>query len=248
MPPEQTIGVPGTIDAQSDVFALGALLYHVVVGRPPYVGHDASAVLVAARDVQFVPPEQAAPEGVVSPGIARVIKRAMSREKADRHADVRELKHDLQRAVRGGTHLPSRWYPAGHVFCREGDVGSEAYVIAQGRCVAHRTGPDGARQVLREMGPGAVFGEMAVISDVLRTATVEALEPVLVQVVSKDLLEDELGLDAWVGAFVRALAQRFRDLEDQFRGPRSLPPRGPLRGGDVERGPAPRSGSGETPG
>jgi CRP-like cAMP-binding protein len=51
-----------------------------------------------------------------------------------------------------------------------------------------------------------------------RTASVKALEPVTVLVVSEEALSDALGLRGWMGKFVRALAERFREAEDQLYG------------------------------
>jgi serine/threonine-protein kinase len=99
---------------------------------------------------------------------------------------------------------------------REGDSGNEAFAIVSGRCaVSVMSG--GKRKVLRELGPGEVFGEAAVFSDEPRTATVEALEPLEVRVVTGETLSQTLGLQTWAGAFVRALADRFRDADRRAR-------------------------------
>ena len=59
---------------------------------------------------------------------------------------------------------------------------------------------------------------MAVLSDRPRSSTVEAIDEVTVQVVTRRDLEEGLGLETWTGGFVRALVERFAELE------RSLPP------------------------
>ncbi len=53
MPPEQARGEVDRLDARADVYALGAMLYEVLAGRPPYQGSDAWAVL---RQVMAGPP------------------------------------------------------------------------------------------------------------------------------------------------------------------------------------------------
>jgi len=50
MPPEQAEGMGDAITAQSDVYALGAILYKVLSGRPPYTGNSADAVLSQVRN------------------------------------------------------------------------------------------------------------------------------------------------------------------------------------------------------
>ena len=77
------------------------------------------------------------------------------------------------------------------------------------------------------MGPGEVFGEMALLLDEPRAASVIAVDPVVVTVLDKTTMEEGLGMGGWTGALVVALAQRFRALEQQFRDSgvrRSRPP------------------------
>ena len=71
----------------------------------------------------------------------------------------------------------------------------------------------GEKVVLREMGPGDVFGELAVILSQPRTASVEALEPVTAHVIGREELEKGLDYHPWLGRIVHALAARFRDLD-----------------------------------
>ena len=67
------------------------------------------------------------------------------------------------------------------------------------------------------MGPGDVFGEMALLLDEPRAASVQAVDPVTLLVLDRATLSEGLGVEGWTGALVRALAQRFRDLEQRVR-------------------------------
>jgi CRP-like cAMP-binding protein len=60
--------------------------------------------------------------------------------------------------------------PAGRVLMRQGEIGSEAMVIVSGRASVERDGV-----VVNEIGPGAVVGEMALLSGRPRVATVTLL-------------------------------------------------------------------------
>jgi CRP-like cAMP-binding protein len=74
----------------------------------------------------------------------------------------------LSRAVR------EVWLPAGAVVVREGDFGELFYVVAEGSVVVSQQGRE-----LRRLGPGDSFGEIALLRDVPRTATVEVAERAL---------------------------------------------------------------------
>ena len=93
----------------------------------------------------------------------------------------------------------------------EGSVGAEAYIIRSGECVVYRT-VDGQRVNLQQLGPGAVFGETAVFTGRPRNASVEAATEVELYVVAGRILESELGLDTWLGEFIRSLGQRSTEL------------------------------------
>jgi eukaryotic-like serine/threonine-protein kinase len=217
MSPEQARGKPDEMDERCDVFGLGAILYQIVSGRVPYgPASSAQQILVRALTGQTVPIDEAIGPLPIAKRIRAIVTKAIAADPAERYGSVVELAQDVRRFMRGGLHLPSRAYAAGDVIIREGDVGHEAYMIVSGSCRAYRTADD-RQETLATMGAGDVFGEMALILYEPRAATVEAVDSVTVQVLDKQTLAGGLDIDGWTGALVRALAQRFADLEQQVR-------------------------------
>jgi CRP/FNR family transcriptional regulator len=78
----------------------------------------------------------------------------------------------------------ARECPAGVDLVREGDSGVRLFIIREGRArVVHRH-IDGSEHELAALGPGEVFGEMALLDEQARSATVTALEPTSVLVLN----------------------------------------------------------------
>ncbi len=99
MAPEQAEGVRGGVDERSDVYGLGAILYHAVTGRPPFVGDGMHQVL---KGVLMDPP--ATPSSVargLPPAVDHVVLKALSKDPNDRYASARALAEDLERLARG---------------------------------------------------------------------------------------------------------------------------------------------------
>jgi eukaryotic-like serine/threonine-protein kinase len=214
MAPEQARPAWRPIGPWTDVFALGAILYEILTGRPPHTA-PSSELRDAIFNGEIIAPDVVVPGGFVPAGLARITMTALAREPQHRYGAVQDMKRDVERFLRGSARWQARTFAPGELVVREGDTGEEAFVITQGRCVAYKT-IDGERFVLREMGPGDVFGEMAVFSSRARTATVEALETLRVHAVSREALSEGLGLDTWMGAFVRTVADRFREKDEKL--------------------------------
>ena len=69
-----------------------------------------------------------------------------------------------------------RDYPAGAVLLRQGETGVGLFIITSGAVHVTQTVPDGATRDLGDFGRGAVLGEMSLLDDMPRTATVIATE------------------------------------------------------------------------
>ncbi len=76
-------------------------------------------------------------------------------------------------------------FEPGQTIIRQGDVGREMYIIQSGKVEVSSESPQGIT-ALAQLGPGDYFGEIAVLEDVRRTATVRALEPVTLLRISRE--------------------------------------------------------------
>jgi serine/threonine-protein kinase len=213
MSPEQAMGARARFDQRTDVFGLGAVLYNILTAAPPYDSDDLATCLdkATACVVTFPPGDPTAPLPI---GLCRIVKRAMARDPADRYQSAAEMKKDIEMTMRGFP-LTAEVFPAGTRIVVEGEPGDCAYIVVRGTCVAYKT-VDGQKVVLRELGPNSVFGETAVLSGGVRTATVQAIDEVQVKVVPRLLLEENLGLHTSFGLFVVALAERFKELDKRL--------------------------------
>jgi serine/threonine-protein kinase len=200
MAPEQAVGA--SLDQRADVFAVGALLYHLICGRAPYTGPSLQSVMLQAMVGDPTPPLEVRPN--IPPALAAIVMKAMARQLDHRYPTVDALRGELVRFVRGEETFERVTFEAGQLITQQGESGRTAFYVETGRC---RVTIDG--KVIREIGPHEVFGEMAVLAEGKRTATVEALETTVLQKIDGATLLAELdSMKPWMGALIRSLAAR----------------------------------------
>lgn len=215
MAPEQADGDSEASDARTDIFCLGAILYEILTGAAPYTGTTWFDVVGKARQRDLIPPDERAPERTVSPELRRVCLKAMARARDARYQSVEEFTVELLEILRGGGWFETKTFAPGEAIVREGDPADEAFVLKSGRCrVIKSLGQ--TEQELRTLEAGEVFGEVGLITGEVRSATVIALEPVEVQVISSRGLKFEMAQQGLVGTFLSALAVRFLDIDQKL--------------------------------
>ena len=215
MAPEQAWGRTEDIDARTDVFGLGGILYQLLTRSGPNAAVNAFEALQRAQRGLPDPPQSRSAWPALPPGLCRITMKALAKAPADRHASVAELRDELEDFLHGGGWFDTQVFPAGTLIVNQGDAADAAYIIIEGACEVYRGG-GAERVVLRRLGAGDVFGETAVLTGEPRSASVVAVDAVTVKVVTRDALERELGQKSWSGAFVHALAERFRDVDEQL--------------------------------
>ena len=95
MSPEQAAGDLDRLGPRSDVYSLGATLYCLLTGKPPFDGDDLGAVLRAVGKGDFPPPRQIDP--AIDRALEAVCLKAMALKPEDRYATSRALADDVER-------------------------------------------------------------------------------------------------------------------------------------------------------
>jgi len=97
MPPEQAAG--RVVDERADVYALGAILYHLLAGSRPY--DSGSSTHVIDQVVRGPPPPLASRQKGIPADLLTIVAKAMARDPSQRYATARELAEDLRRFQTG---------------------------------------------------------------------------------------------------------------------------------------------------
>ncbi|MBI5092047.1 MAG: protein kinase [Candidatus Hydrogenedentes bacterium] len=99
MPPEQARGDIAAIDQRSDVYSLGAVLYELLTGRPPYEAGEVDVIV--QRVINEAPPSVLSCEPEAPRELAAICERAMRKPPEERYQSAKELADDMRRFLSG---------------------------------------------------------------------------------------------------------------------------------------------------
>lgn len=118
MPPEQASGKRGTLSRRSDVYALGAILYHALTGRPPFLGEGMAETLQRVLNEEPVSPRLL--NSSVPRDLETVCLKCLEKEPGKRYATAQMLAEDFGRFLEGKPVLarPVSWLARTSRWCR----------------------------------------------------------------------------------------------------------------------------------
>ncbi len=99
MPPEQAGGRSAEAGPASDVYSLGAVLYHCLTGRPPFAGESVQTVLLQVRESEPVPPRRL--NASIPRDLETIVLKCLEKAPARRYVSAAALADELSRWLRG---------------------------------------------------------------------------------------------------------------------------------------------------
>ncbi|MBD3316739.1 MAG: cyclic nucleotide-binding domain-containing protein [Chitinivibrionales bacterium] len=112
-------------------------------------------------------------------------------------------------------------YKTGDMIFTENSACDGMYIIDSGKVRVYKTlgkGADRKEVELCRLGPKAMFGEMAMIDEKHRSASVAAVEPTVCTVITKQIFEDQLAhIPPWMVNMIRILVSRLRETNERLR-------------------------------
>jgi serine/threonine protein kinase/tetratricopeptide (TPR) repeat protein len=161
MSPEQTRGE--TLDARTDIFSLGAVLYEAATGRPPFDGPSALSIMHQVAVVE--PPTPSALRPGLPSALDRVLARAMAKDKGKRYGSAAELREALRDVVAAPAERDAANRPEEEVVAHgaspatvgesheERKLVSAVVVELRPTASTERADPEDVRDVLRSLHP-----------------------------------------------------------------------------------------------
>ena len=214
MSPEQARGEMADYDIRSEIFLLGATLYHLMTLKPPYYDDDVNAMVEMAEKADYVSPGKAAPDQQIPDELSQIIEKAMHLDKEQRYQKVSDFIQAIDNLMSGQIMSTKKTYKAGEDIIRHGDSGNEAYVIVEGEVEVYKKFA-GKKTVFTRLHSGDVFGEMASITDTVRSASISAITDTTCLLITPETLTEQLHkMPPWLEKIITALSNRLQSMDN----------------------------------
>lgn len=130
--------------------------------------------------------------------------------------------HDLESL---SAHMSSRTYPAGVMILREGARGNAMFIIRSGEVEIKKKKPElGIDLTIAKLGAGDIFGEMALLTGAVRSATVTTIAPAELLVLKKRDFDALVLEHPHISMLINTMVnQRLESMKSQFSGYGNLP-------------------------
>lgn len=99
MAPEQILGKRSTVNVRADVYGIGATLYELLTGRPPFVGSSTAETLQQSLHAEPIPPKRLVP--AIPKDLESICLRCLEKQPEKRYASVADLHEDVERFIGG---------------------------------------------------------------------------------------------------------------------------------------------------
>lgn len=115
-------------------------------------------------------------------------------------------------------HCQTRTYPANSILINEGDNTDSLYVILEGEVKVYASDETGKEVILNILGPGEYFGELSLVDDQPRSASVMTLSPIKTMIISKSEFKRCLAENPELSFnLIRSLTKQVRALTDSVK-------------------------------
>jgi serine/threonine protein kinase len=214
MSPEQTCSTRDCLSPASDIFSAGIIFYEMFAGVHPFPAGDVIELLRQVREHR--PPPLHEVNYDIPRRLSQICQKMMEKTSSKRYRSFQEVLSDITEFQNSGQTFATRTFQAGEIIFREGDPGDYAFIVLAGK-VGIIKKVDGQDTIIAELGRDEIVGELAVFTHQTRTATVVALDPTTIRMMSKEEVEGELEkLSPWVGKMITGLSKRFIDLNEKM--------------------------------
>lgn len=115
-------------------------------------------------------------------------------------------------------HANVRSYPAHSILINEGEQTNSLYVVLEGEVKVYASDENGKEVILNMLGPGEYFGELALVDDAPRSASIKTIMPTKVMIIAKSNFKRALAANPEMAfSLIQSLTRQVRSLTDNIK-------------------------------